>query len=310
MKCLVLGGAGFIGSHLVDVLVREGHSVRVFDLPNNSLQNLRQSIGAIEVVQGDFENISDISPTLDGVDVVIHLISTTLPAPSNNNPEYDVQTNVIGTLQMLREAVRKGVKKIVFSSSGGTVYGIPSLLPIPETHPTNPICSHGITKLTIEKYLALYSHLYGLDCTVLRFGNPYGPRQRIKSVQGAVAVFLGCILRNEEITVWGDGSVSRDYFYIDDLVSAVLKAIHSGTGSAVYNIASGNCASLNEILSIISEVTGKKPRVHYAPPRRMDVPVSCLDITRAREGLGWAPQVSMHEGITHTWKWLKSCSDV
>ncbi len=308
MKFLVLGGAGFIGSHLVDALVRDKHSVRVFDLPNVSLHNLRGVMGSIEVLQGDFENISDVSPALDGVDVVIHLISTTLPAPSNSNPEYDVETNVVGTLKMLREAVRKGVRKVVFSSSGGTVYGVPRSLPIPEDHPTDPLCSHGIGKLAIEKYLALFSHLHGLDSTVLRFGNPYGPRQRTRSVQGAIAVFLGCVLNGEEIAVWGDGSVSRDYFYIDDLVSAILKAVPAAGGSSVYNIGSGSSVSLNELISLISEVTGTTPRVRYETARRMDVPASCLDIARAGEGLGWAPRVPLREGIERTWEWLKANS--
>jgi UDP-glucose 4-epimerase len=304
MNCLVLGGAGFIGSHLVDTLVLRGHSVRVFDLPNVSTQNLQQSLRSIEIMNGDFENISDVSPALDDMDVVVHLVSTTMPAPSNLNPVYDVETNVIGTIKMLDEAVKKGVKKIVFASSGGTIYGIPQFLPIPETDPTNPICSHGIGKLAIEKYLALYHHLYGLDYTILRFGNPYGPRQRTKGVQGAVAVFLGHVLADEQITIWGDGSVARDFFYIDDLVSALVRVIELDSKSKVYNIATGRSESLKNILSVIQDVTGKKPYVTYQPPRKLDVPVSCLDISKAMKELDWTPRIGLTEGIAKTWKWL------
>jgi len=304
MRCLVLGGAGFIGSHLVDALVRDGHSVRVFDLQNINLGNLQQSIGSIEITLGDFGNINDVSPTLDGMDVVIHLISTTTPGPSNKNPVYDVETNVIGTLNMLKEAARKGVRKIIFPSSGGTIYGIPQSVPIAETHPTDPICSYGITKLTVEKYLSFYHHLNDLDYTVLRFANPYGPRQRINSVQGAIAVFLGKVLKNEQITIWGDGSIGRDYFFISDLISAIMKVIGPGTKSKLYNIGSGTSESLNEIIKVIEEVTGRKTKVNYTPPRMFDVPVNCLDISRAREELDWHPQVELRKGIALTWEWL------
>jgi UDP-glucose 4-epimerase len=135
------------------------------------------------------------------MDVIIHLIGTTLPEPSNDNPRYDVHTNVTATLKLLDKAREKGVKKIIFASSGGTVYGIPRALPIPETHPTDPICSYGITKLTVEKYLALYHHLYQLDYAILRLGNPFGERQRIINAQGAVAVFLGKIHQDQPITI-------------------------------------------------------------------------------------------------------------
>lgn len=305
MNCLVLGGAGFIGSHLVDELVCRGHFVRVFDLPNIATQNLQRSIHSIELVNGDFENISDVLPLLKDIEVVVHLVSTTLPGTSNANPGYDIETNVVGTIRLLEEAAKVGVRKIVFPSSGGTVYGIPLALPISEDHPTNPICSHGIGKLAIEKYLALYQHLYGLDYTVLRFGNPYGPRQRIRSVQGAIAVFLGKVLHDEPITVWGDGTAARDYFYVSDLISACVRVIENETPSKVFNIGSGESTSLAKILSIIRDVTGKEPQVLYTPSRKLDVPVNCLDTNRANTELGWSPQVPLREGIARTWKWLK-----
>jgi len=306
MNCLVLGGAGFIGSNIVAGLVGRGHKVRVLDLPSIDLHNLKECANSIEVMAGNFTNNHDISAALKGIDIVVHLVCSTMPGPSNENPIYDVETNVLSTLNLLEAALRERVKKIIFASSGGTVYGIPEKLPISETHPTNPICSYGITKLTIERYLSLFNHLYDLDYTVLRLGNAYGKGQRTDNVQGAVAVFLGQILNDEIITVWGDGSVVRDYLYIDDLVAAFLKVIENKTMSRIYNIAGGRRYSINEVLEIIRDTTGKKLRVEYASGRRLDVPVNYLDISRAGREIDWHPKTSLNEGIGRFWKWLTS----
>lgn len=308
MNILVLGGAGFIGSHIVDALVDRGHRVRVFDLPNVSRGNLHHCLHGIEMFEGDFGNVQDTTRALEGVDVLIHLICTTLPGPSNENPAYDVDSNVIGTLNLLNEALKHRVKKVVFASSGGTVYGIPKELPISETHPTDPICSYGITKLMIEKYLYLYHRIHGLNCTVLRLANPYGERQRITGVQGAIAVFLGKVLYDQPISIWGDGTVARDYFYIGDLVDAVCRVIEQEPPSLVYNIGSGTALSLNDMLEWIRRVTGKRPVVRYEPQRALDVPINCLDIGRAKRELGWEPKVGLEEGLLRTWAWLKKQS--
>jgi len=305
MRCVIFGGAGFIGSHCADALVERGHEVRIFDRPHVSLENLRDAMDRIEIMEGDFNNAADIDHCLGGMEVIIHLVSTTLPGPSNENPAYDVESNVIGTIAMLERAMRKGIRKVVFASSGGTVYGIPRVLPIPETHETQPICSYGITKLVVEKYLSLFHHLYGLEHVVLRLGNPYGERQRTDAVQGALAVFLGKILRHEPITIWGDGSVARDYFYIGDLVSAFVHAVEGTTPSHVYNIGSGQATSLMTVLSTIEKVTGEKPAINFTPARKLDVPVNCLDISRAKKELSWAPRIGLEDGIGRTWEWLQ-----
>jgi len=304
MRCLVLGGAGFIGSHIVDALIARGHKVRIFDLPRISTLNLKQNFESVEIFSGDFGNVNDIAPALAGMDAIVHLVCTTLPGPSNENPAYDVESNVIGTLNLLKQAVAQGVRKIVFSSSGGTVYGIPMSLPIAETHATNPTCSYGITKLAIEKYLDLFHRLYDIDYTVLRLANPYGERQRTDGVQGAVTVFLGKTFSRQPIEIWGDGSVSRDYFYISDLAGAFVAAVESETRSKIYNISGGIAYSLNDILSAIRRITGLVPEVRYAPARKFDVPVNCLDIRLAEKELGWRPQISLDEGIARTWEWL------
>jgi UDP-glucose 4-epimerase len=305
MRCLILGGAGFIGSHIADALVDRGCAVTVFDRPNISKNNLRRCIESIRFVEGDFNNEKDLMKALRNVDTVIHLISTTLPAPSNDNPAYDVESNVIGSLKLLNLMVRQNVKRIIFASSGGTVYGIPEKIPIPESHPTNPICSYGISKLTIEKYLHLYHYLHGLEYAVFRMGNPYGERQRIESVQGAVTVFLGKALQDRPIHIWGDGKVARDYFYIADLVAAFVRLIDRHTGTGVYNIAGGKAYSLLDLIETIKKVTGKNLRVHFEKSRKLDVPVNCLDISRAQNQLGWQPVVPIEEGMHRTWQWLQ-----
>lgn len=161
LRCLVLGGAGFIGSHLVDGLLAHGHQVRVLDRPGVAPIH-RDPNPALEIVAGDFSNAGDIAEAITGIDVCFHLVSTTLPRSSNADPVFDLETNLVGTVRLLQRTVESGVRKVVFVSSGGTVYGTPQYLPIDENHPTNPICSYGITKLAIEKYLELFHHLHGL----------------------------------------------------------------------------------------------------------------------------------------------------
>jgi UDP-glucose 4-epimerase len=242
---------------------------------------------------------------LIGCDVCYHLVSTTLPQSSNADPVFDIETNVAGTVRLLNHAVRLGVKKVVFVSSGGTVYGIPRSVPISEDHPTNPICSYGITKLAIEKYLHLYLALHGLEYTVLRLANPFGERQRIQASQGAVAVFMGKVLRGEKIEIWGDGSVVRDYVYIGDAVEAMVKAAGYRGDERVFNIGSGKGVSLNEILEGLEAVTGQKADRRYTAARAFDVPVSVLAVARARAALGWTPTTPFTEGLRKMMAWMR-----
>jgi len=305
-RCLVLGGKGFIGSNLVLALSSAGFQVRSFDRPLlPSIAKGGPNAGNIEEMDGDFSREADIERAVQGCDVCFHLVSTTLPKSSNLDPAFDVETNVLGTLRLLDHAVRAGVKKVIFVSSGGTVYGVPRKVPIDEDHPTDPICSYGITKLAIEKYLRLYWELHGLDYVVLRVSNPYGERQRTHASQGAVAVFLGKILRGEPIEIWGDGSVVRDYIHISDVVSALCCATKYRGAERVLNIGSGRGVSLNELLGAIESATGATPRCVYADKRPFDVPVSVLSIARARRELEWTPLVDLPEGVARTVAWLR-----
>jgi UDP-glucose 4-epimerase len=301
MNCLVLGGNGFIGSHLVDQLLAEGHKVRVFD---KNEEYYRKPLASVDYQYGDFGNRGLLMEALANIDVVFHLISTTLPKTSNDDPAFDVQSNVIETLFLLEQCITQKVKKIIFISSGGTVYGNPSVLPIPENSPTEPECSYGITKLTIEKYLYLYRFLHGLDYCVLRLANAYGERQRPTATQGVIPVFLERALRNDEIVVWGDGSVIRDYVYVTDIASALLKALTYSGDTKVFNIGSGEQYSLNEVIQLIEHVTGQPLKVKYTEGRSFDVPINVLDVSRAKSFLNWTPTVSLSEGIARMYAWM------
>lgn len=302
MRCLVLGGNGFIGSHVVDKLLVKGHSVRVYD---RASERFRPPLPDVEYIHGEFGNRGLIREALKDIDVVFHLISTTIPKTSNDDPIFDVRSNVIDTIKLLEECVVARVRRVVFASSGGVIYGIPKTNPIPESHPTNPICSHGITKLMIEKYLALFRHLYGLDYVVLRASNPYGERQNPFGEQGAIAVFLGKVARGEPIVIWGDGGVIRDYFYVGDLADAYLKAATLDVKERIFNIGSGVGTSLVEVIELIAEATGKNPEVSYTESRPFDVPTNVLDISLAKEHLGWHPHTDLVSGIKRTWKWVE-----
>ena len=306
MKCLILGGGGFLGSHLCQSLLAQGYSVRIFDRPNLARFRILQHQEAVEWIEGDFINREHVAKAVNGCDIIFHLISTTLPRSSNENPTYDVETNVIGTLHLLEAAQKTKTKKIIFASSGGTVYGIPQEVPIKESHPTDPICSYGIGKLAVENYLNLFHLLSGMEYCVLRLANPFGERQRIIAAQGAVAVFLDKALRHETIEIWGDGSVIRDYFHVSDAVSALTKALTYKGNSRVFNIGSGVGQSLNEILDAIENLLATPVRRCYLTARTFDVPVSILDISKAAELLNWRPVIPFAEGLSMTAECLKA----
>ena len=302
MNCLILGGNGFIGSHLLDKLLVEGHSVRIYDKQE---ELYRTSSVNVDYRHGDFGNRYFLADALVDIDIVFHLIATTLPKTSNEDPIHDVQSNVVETLYLLEQCVAKKVKKVVFASSGGTVYGSMEMLPISEGCPTNPECSYGITKLTIEKYLALFKQLYDLDYSIVRLSNPYGPRQNPFGIQGAISVFLGRVLQNRTIEVWGDGETVRDYIYVDDLVCGIYSAAIKNTPSRMFNLGSGEGNSLNDIIRIIGNVVGCEVKVDYRPKRMFDVPKIWLDINLAKEQLGWKPCKSLDNGIELTYNFIK-----
>ena len=302
MKALVIGGNGFIGSHLVDSLLAEGNQVRVLD---KSMERYRAPLSAVDYHLGQFSDSFMLAEVLEDVDIVFHLACTTVPGTSNMDPAGDVQDNLIGTLKLLDQMHKKKVKRIVFLSSGGTVYGNPEQIPVPEGHPLRPRCSYGVVKVAIENYLHMYKELYNFSPIILRPSNPFGPRQGHLGVQGLIAAFLYKTLKQSPFIVWGDGNVVRDYLYINDLVDLICLAGHSKV-EGTFNAASGVGYSVNEIISIIHEITEVQTSATYENSRSFDIQEIVLDIKTAQQVFGWSPQTSLREGIRKQWDWIKT----
>lgn len=305
MKIVIFGGGGFIGSAIVDRLLLDGHDLRVFERPRVEPFRKFAANERVEWITGDMLSIHDINLALTDRQLVIHLVSTTLPKNSNEDPIYDVQSNLVGTLQILNAMVKLNVQKIVFISSGGTVYGSPKYLPIDENHPCNPQVSYGITKLAIENYLLLYEKLHGIKSLILRVANPFGKRQRIETAQGAVSVFLHRAISGQSISIWGDGSVTRDYIYIDDVAEAFACAVNYKGSRNIFNVSRGTGTSLNELIALIEETLGHTIEKQYLPARNFDVAVSVLSNDLARHEMGWIPKTSLREGIKLTAEWMQ-----
>jgi len=303
MRILVLGGSGFLGSHIVDKFLAERHDVVVYDLYP---ERFRRSPAGIKFVTGDFGNVGALDELIaTGFDSVIHCVSTTTPKSSNESPEFDIQSNVIGTLYLLDICVKHKVGKLVFLSSGGTVYGdIGDLEIVDETHAVRPMCSYGVSKLTIEHYLDVYRHLRGLDYVALRLSNPYGERQSPLRALGALTVFLHRTLKGQGIEIWGDGAVTRDFIYVGDVADAVYLATINPI-SGVFNVGTGTGLSLSEILDEITKAIGRHPVVTWLPSRSFDVPRIVLDAAKLMNATNWRCKTTLRDGVAITANWLQ-----
>jgi UDP-glucose 4-epimerase len=302
MKVLVLGGTGFIGSHVVDHLLAAGHEVRVFD---RSPERFREPLKQVEYCLGRFDDTFLVAEALDGIDVVCHLISTTVPGTSNLDPVSDVQSNLVSTLQLLEQMRKKDLRRILFLSSGGTVYGNPETSPISEEHPLNPISSYGVVKVAIEKYLYMYQQLYGFKPIVLRPSNPYGSRQGHAGVQGLIGTLLAKMLVGEVFEIWGDGSIIRDYIHVNDLARLCVTVLKDET-CGVFNVGSGEGYSIHEIIALIRKMANEELQITYREGRSFDVKEVVLDISRAGAQFGWEPEISLADGISDQLRWFKS----
>ncbi|MFN3884814.1 MAG: NAD-dependent epimerase/dehydratase family protein [Rhodocyclaceae bacterium] len=302
LDCVVIGGGGFIGTNLCRHLRDRVARLRAF----GRSKGFAAALDGIDWINGDLADTIAVANAVEGADVVFHLASTSTPASSNVDPAADLVGSVRNSLNLLEACRAAGVGRVVFASSGGTVYGIPELIPTPESASTQPITAYGITKLAVEKYLYLYEYLYGLEYRVLRIANPYGPYQLALKSQGVVAAFLRRALHHQPLEIWGDGRVTRDYIFIDDVVAAFERAAtHEGTGR-IFNIGSGQGLDLNGIVAAIAQLLGRQPQVRYLPPRRVDVPVSVLDVRLAARELGWQPQTPFAQGLAKTAEWLSA----
>lgn len=305
-SCLVLGGSGFIGSHLCESLLRDGHRVKVLVPEGLSLHNLSGIIKQIEILRLDLAEAGQRNEIWGGVDRVFHLACTTRPKLADDDPARDLEENLIATVKILDRCAANNVGRFIFISSGGTVYGKPVKLPIPEDHPKAPICSYGIHKHVIELYLQFYKTHYGLDYRVARVSNAYGERQTIYGNQGLVGTLMERLLTGQPVLVYGNGAVVRDYIHVSDVVSALIGLANAPTGSAVFNVGSGCGKSIMEMIRLVEKALQLKGNLQMLPPRPMDVETNILDIAKIRKELAWEPKVQIEEGIARTAAWWRA----
>lgn len=297
MKVLVTGAAGFIGSHIVDALVKDGANVCIID-------NLSTGFESNINPQARFYKIDIGSPELKDIfekerpEVVIHEAAHTVVTRSLLDPAYDARVNILGSLNVISNCVSSGVNKIVYASSCA-LYGKPQYLPVDEAHPVNPLAHYGISKHTVEHYLAVYNGINGISYVALRYANVYGPRQNPRGEGGVVAIFTGKILSGEQPTIYGSGDKSRDYVYVGDVVRANLLAIRA-KDNEIYNIATGIETTDQAIFDLISRECRYNSPPAYVPERPGEIRQIFLDATRAHRELGWKPEVGLDEGISRT----------
>lgn len=298
LKILVTGGAGFIGSHVVDAFVADGHEVVILDnLSTGSLDNVNPRARLVEM------DITD--PRIAGwfaeerFDIVDHHAAQVSVNVSVDAPVHDATVNILGSINLLQAAVATEVKKFIYICSGGAMYGEPAHLPVTEDCPPEPLSPYGASKHAVEHYLYLYHHISGLRYTSLRYPNIYGPRQDPKGEAGVIAIFTGQMLCDQPVTINGTGEQLRDYVYVGDCVTANLLALEGGDGG-MYNLGWGVGVSVNELFEQLSSLTGYTQQPIHGPAKPGETFRIFLDATKAREELGWSPTVPLHDGLRQT----------
>jgi len=302
----ILGANGFLGRNLVRRLASYGRPFRAisrkFDI------RFKESCPPnVEFLEADLTNSLRIFDCLKGVNTVIQLIGTSSTAEQNNHTVRDIQENVIPQVGCIETAVKQGVRRFVFASSGGTVYGTSLCVPTHEEARTDPLCSYGLTKLIIEKYISMYSKSDGIEAVILRIGNIYGPEQKRRHGQGLIPAVLNCLLSDRPVQVVGDGTAVRDYVFIDDVVDLIEATIGaSQAANNIFNVGSGSGRTVNEVIAKIEKYTGMNAKRIEIPDRRTDTCSCVLDIGKAYRMLGWKPKTNFDEGLRRTIEWWES----
>ena len=301
-KVLISGGAGFIGSHIAEAYLASGFDVAVVDnLSTGKRENLPRGVTFYE---GDITSLSDMEEIFfrERPDYVNHHAAQINLRRSTEEPLFDARVNILGSISLLELSVKYRVKKFIFASTGGAIYGEVKTLPAREDMPALPLSPYGVAKRSVELYLNYYHKVQGLDFVALRYGNVYGPRQDPRGEAGVVAIFISRIIKGEPCIIFGDGRKTRDYIYIEDIARANLLAL---SASGIYNLGTGKETSVLDLVEVLKKVSGEDFPVVFGEERKGEIDRIALSSEKAREALGWTPSFSLEEGIGHTWEWFK-----
>jgi UDP-glucose 4-epimerase len=304
-RVLVTGGAGFIGSNTVDLLLSRGYDVCVVDnLSTGKKENLspKARLHRCDITQ---PRLLDSLMQKEKPDAVIHLAAQIDVRKSVRDPVYDASVNLLGSINLLESCRKHKVKKMVYSSSGGAIYGEPIRFPCDESHPIRPICPYGVSKYAVEKYVEMYGKLYGIDYNIMRYGNVYGPRQDPRGEAGVVAIFTGLLHKGKQPVIWGDGEQTRDFVYVGDVAAANLAGLEQEGKSKAYNIGSGSPTSVNQLTQTLIDFIGAKVQPRHAAAVPGEVRGIYLDNGLAKRELGWKPSVNLAAGIKATVDWVR-----
>jgi UDP-glucose 4-epimerase len=303
LKIIVTGGAGFIGSNIVDAYIEAGHDVAIIDnLSSGKESNINS--------KATFYKMDIRSPEIDLVfakekpDALNHHAAQIDVRKSVDDPEYDANINIVGMVNLLQKCLKHGVKKVIFASSGGAIYGEPDVLPADESSELKPLAPYGVSKVAGEFYLSCYQALHGLTYTALRYGNIYGPRQDPHGEAGVIAIFCQAMLSNKEVKIFGTGEQLRDYVYVGDVVHANLLALNAGDNQRI-NIGTATGTSVNELFTRLKQIIGYGQDANYQPPRHGELDKTYLTFTKATEQMKWKPEVDMQRGLENTAEFFK-----
>jgi len=305
MKILVTGGAGFIGSHVVDAYIHQGFEVVIIDdLSTGRRENLNPNAKfyQLDIRSPDVNKIFEI----EQFDAVNHHAAQMDVRRSVADPYFDADVNIMGSINLIECSKQFGIKRFIYISSGGAVYGEPEYLPCDEDHPVNPICQYGISKHTVEHYLFLYRMNYGMNYTVLRYPNVYGPRQNPEGEAGVVAIFLGEMVSGKQVTINGDGEQQRDFVFVSDCAWANVLALTTDNNNGIYNLGSNHGTSVNDIFNSLRSITGYTHEPKYGPAKLGETRKIYLDASRIHNEMGWIPTIEMNEGLLRTAEYVRN----
>jgi UDP-glucose 4-epimerase len=309
MKALVTGGAGFIGSNIVRLLLQEGHEVVVLDNLISGYRCNLDGLSAVAFFERDIRDADAVARAIEGVEVVFHLAASVGNTRSIEYPMVDSDINIMGTLQILEAARRVGVRKVVFSSSAG-IFGELKTLPIREDHPVEPDSPYGASKLGAEKLCLAYSKLFPLECVCLRYFNVYGVNQRFDAYGNVIPIFAHRMIRGEPVVIFGDGEQTRDFINVKDVALGNYQAAMAEGVSGAFNIGSETRITINQLADLMSAVSGIRPVIQHGPPRSGDVRHSLADISAARNAFGFEPKVELEQGLAEYMVWIRKDMEV